>query len=283
MRHALRTALTEKFCLLLDQFRRVTDTRIVFYDADGHLLKVGLDRPDCLYCQIVQGELYGPELCHRMNVDGREAARGKNMHCYQCSAGLLEVVIPIHTGGYLLGYAMIGQIRTYRFPPPTVLQDWAEARGGTSLKRAYMALPIVTPERLDAITTFLSMLVDSIVSHHMVTLQGDSCIVAAISYIRGNLGTPLSLPEVAREIGRSPFSVSHAFRKHLQTTFRNVVIEMRLARAEELFTSDPGLTVTDVSERVGFDDPFYFSRVYRKHRGEPPSDLLKRLRALTPG
>ena len=44
MRHALRTALTERVCLLLDQFRAITDTRIVFYDTQGNLLKAGLDQ-----------------------------------------------------------------------------------------------------------------------------------------------------------------------------------------------------------------------------------------------
>ena len=122
------------------------------------------------------------------------------------------------------------------------------------------------------------MLVDSIVSHHMVSLQGDSCVVAAIDYMTEHVAEPLTLPLVARQIGRSPFSVSHAFRKHLQTTFKNVLTEMRLARAEELLTSEPSLTVAEVAERVGFDDPFYFSRVYRKHRGQPPSDLIRRLR-----
>ena len=282
MKHALRTALTDKVHLFLDQFRRATDTRIVFYDTQGSLLKAGLDRPDCTYCQLIQNELYGPELCHRMNVEGREAARGKGMHCYQCLAGLMEVVIPISTGGYLLGYAMIGQIRTRKPPPPNVLKDWAKNHGDARLKRAYLSLPYVTPDRLEALTAFFSMLVDSVISNHMVSLQGDSCLVGAIGYMNAHIGEQLTLPMVAHKINRSPFSVSHAFRKHLQTTFKNVLTEMRLARAEEHFTADPNLTIAEVSGLVGFEDPFYFSRVYRKHRGEPPSDLLKRLRDVSP-
>jgi len=29
--------------------------------------------------------------------------------------------------------------------------------------------------------------------------------------------------------------------------------------------------VKEVAERVGFEDPLYFSRLYRKHRGSSPS------------
>jgi AraC-like DNA-binding protein len=282
MRQSLRTALTEKVCLLLDQFRGITDTRIVFYNTQGNLLKAGLDRPDCAYCQLVQNELYSPESCCAATLSGREAAHGKAMHCYECPAGLVEVVIPIHSGGCPLGYAMIGQIRMRKVPPQGVLLDWTKRHGDARLRRAYLSLPLVTTDRLDAICSFLSMLVDSIVSHHLVSLQGDSCVVAAIDYMTAHIGEPLVLPQVARQIGRSPFSVSHAFRRCLQTTFKGVLTEMRLARAEELLATNPHLTVAAVSEQVGFDDPFYFSRVYRKHRGVPPSELLKRLRAATP-
>ena len=176
---------------------------------------------------------------------------------------------------------MIGQIRTRKSPPQDLLHDWKQRHGDNRLKSAFHALPLVSDERLDALTSFFAMLVDYLVSNHLVSLQGDSCIVAAIEYMEAHLHEPLTLDEVASQVNRSRFSVSHAFRKHLQATFKHILIELKLSRADEYFAQDPSVTVAEVAYRLGYDDAFYFSRLYRKHRGEPPSHVLKRLRADT--
>jgi AraC-like DNA-binding protein len=33
------------------------------------------------------------------------------------------------------------------------------------------------------------------------------------------------------------------------------------------------MTVKEAASRVGFDDEFYFSRIFRKYKGVPPSKL----------
>jgi AraC-like DNA-binding protein len=84
---------------------------------------------------------------------------------------------------------------------------------------------------------------------------------------------PLSLDEAARLAGRSRSTVSHLFRRALGRSFKRSQIETRLERADELFHADPHITVREVAYRVGYDDPLYFSRIYKKHRGVPPSEM----------
>jgi len=55
-----------------------------------------------------------------------------------------------------------------------------------------------------------------------------------------------------------------------------VRIEMALDKADEYFRNDAGMRVSEVASRLGFDDPLYFSRLYRKHRGVPPSRRVRR-------
>ena len=47
------------------------------------------------------------------------------------------------------------------------------------------------------------------------------------------------------------------------------ILSMRLERARHLLRSD-GLTVSQVAYEVGFRDPAYFSRVFKKQYGQPP-------------
>jgi len=35
-----------------------------------------------------------------------------------------------------------------------------------------------------------------------------------------------------------------------------------------------GVTVREIAFELGFKDPYYFSRLYRKHRGHPPSQTI---------
>jgi len=277
MQSVLHTVLTPEVNELLDQFSQATGTRIVFYDAAKKLLKAGMDSPDCAYCQLLQSELYGAGRCHEMNFTGRQA------HHYECHAGLHEAVIPVYSEGCLLGYAMIGQIRTRPSIPAPLLKDWQACHGNRRLSEAFRSVPLVSEERLEALISFFCLLMDYVVTKHLVFLQGNSCVVAAIEYMANHLAEPLTLPEVAAKVNRSIYSLSHAFQKHLQTTFKRVLTEMKLSKAEEMLAEDPDLTVAEVAERLGYDDPFYFSRIFRRQRGEPPSELKKRVQKLHSG
>ncbi len=47
---------------------------------------------------------------------------------------------------------------------------------------------------------------------------------------------------------------------------------MRLSRAKELLTLTPR-SVEDIAATVGFDDPYYFSRLFRRKEGMSPTQF----------
>jgi AraC-like DNA-binding protein len=49
-----------------------------------------------------------------------------------------------------------------------------------------------------------------------------------------------------------------------------LLIRLRLQRAMDLLQQGTH-NVAETSHAVGYDDPFYFSRLFRKHMGVPPS------------
>ena len=52
-------------------------------------------------------------------------------------------------------------------------------------------------------------------------------------------------------------------------------IEAKLDKAEEYFRTIPGISIGEVSEKLGYDDQFYFSRIYKKFRKIPPKEYIK--------
>ena len=98
-------------------------------------------------------------------------------------------------------------------------------------------------------------------------------VVEAVSeIIRSRFAEDLSLDSVAREVRISPFYLSRIFRQVTGATFIDYLTAIRIRKAKELLR-DPQYSVKEVSNLVGYSDPSYFSRVFRRVGGLPPSRL----------
>ena len=76
---------------------------------------------------------------------------------------------------------------------------------------------------------------------------------------------------------RLGFSESQVYRKLKAITGKSTALfirSVRLQRAKELILTTE-LTISEISYEVGFNDPSWFSRVFKEEFGYPPSDLHK--------
>ncbi len=76
--------------------------------------------------------------------------------------------------------------------------------------------------------------------------------------------------DVARLCGMNVSTFSRSFRKEYKTTFRNYLINYRIFKARELL-QDPNAMVKGIAYTVGFHDPSYFTRTFRRIVGIVPS------------
>lgn len=88
--------------------------------------------------------------------------------------------------------------------------------------------------------------------------------------------TDLNLDEVSKKNNISYFYLSHLFKKELKTTFSNYLNNLRMDAAAKLL-KDRSLTVSQVSHSCGFEDPGYFSKVFKKHHGKSPVDYRSKI------
>lgn len=86
-------------------------------------------------------------------------------------------------------------------------------------------------------------------------------------YIQQNMhSSKLSLSSVAREFYISPGHLSRLFKQETNQTFVNYVTKIRMNKAMELL-KETDLKVYQVGEKVGIDDPHYFSIIFKKFTG----------------
>lgn len=100
-----------------------------------------------------------------------------------------------------------------------------------------------------------------------------SPIAAALDYIAANLGDPLTVTELAKQVNLSSSAFSRLFRKVTGCSPYQFVKEKRLNLARQLL-DDGRLGVTDVSRTVGYTSLSHFIKEFRNRFGATPGDYV---------
>ena len=175
---------------------------------------------------------------------------------------------------------MIGQFRSNDEVPDCMLKRCATAEQRARLGAAFHALPKINAEKLENMLGLFKMLIDYISVRELAVLQGDRLRHDIDRYLEQHCTEEIRLPEMARKLGRSVSTISQFLRRNYQTSFKELLIERRLEKAEEYWRANPEATVGEAAFAAGFTDQFYFSRVFRKRRGLPPGEYRDRKRSV---
>lgn len=96
-------------------------------------------------------------------------------------------------------------------------------------------------------------------------------VVRAQNYIQENFQRDLSLDEVSRQLDLSPYYFSKLFKEETGSNFVEYVTSLRMERAKQLLTEE-GRSMKEICAEVGYSDPNYFSRIFKKNMGVTPTE-----------
>jgi len=100
--------------------------------------------------------------------------------------------------------------------------------------------------------------------------RADSRIERMTAFLRERLDQPVTRRDLARAFSITPEHVNAVFKRELGVTPTQFVHRERVLRAWRLLREE-GLSVKEAAARVGFGDAFYFSKVFKRILGVPPS------------
>ncbi len=103
-----------------------------------------------------------------------------------------------------------------------------------------------------------------------ITNSSEELVASIKKYISNNYSTDISLNLIADKYNISPNYLSRVFKAYTNECFKSYVTKMRMEKAFELIMNSE-LKLYDVSEIVGYEDPKYFSKVFKNYFGFPPS------------
>jgi AraC-like DNA-binding protein len=113
---------------------------------------------------------------------------------------------------------------------------------------------------------------------HLLASAGDTRRISrAIGRLRDHFDAPLKIDDIARELGMSVSGFHHHFKSVTAMSPLQFQKQIRLQEARRLMLGED-LDAASAAARVGYEDPAYFSREYKKHFGAPPQRDIARLR-----
>ena len=96
-------------------------------------------------------------------------------------------------------------------------------------------------------------------------------------YLQNNYIHPISSEVLAGVFGYVPSYLSKVFRQIKGITPSEYLVRLRVDRARELWRENPDRLVKDIAEEVGYNDQYYFSKVFKKESGQGPKDYQRSL------
>ncbi|WP_256757029.1 AraC family transcriptional regulator [Cohnella sp. WQ 127256] len=95
-----------------------------------------------------------------------------------------------------------------------------------------------------------------------------------IRYLESHYSDKLSIEQAAKYVNLSSFHFCKTFKKITGRTFIEYVNLYRMNEADRLLLEST-LSVTEIAERIGCDNPNYFTKLFKRYKGMTPSQWRK--------
>ncbi|HCM27528.1 MAG: hypothetical protein A2Z99_13910 [Treponema sp. GWB1_62_6] len=115
----------------------------------------------------------------------------------------------------------------------------------------------------------------SMIIHRLVYAEEPSRRLSVVQdFIIQHYAEPISLTRLAVLVRLNPRYFGNWFSDRMGMTVKEYINRIRIRKATDLLATG-GFNVAEAAYDSGFEDVFYFSKVFKKIAGFPPSDLLR--------
>lgn len=105
----------------------------------------------------------------------------------------------------------------------------------------------------------------------------DTEMELALEYFNTNYNKDLNIEDYAASRGMSVSWFIRTFKQYAGTTPMQYIVALRITNAQMLLETT-NYNVTEIGNFVGYDNPLYFSRIFKKQKGFSPSEYRKQLK-----
>jgi len=108
--------------------------------------------------------------------------------------------------------------------------------------------------------------------------ESNPVVRKALQYLSKNLNKKLSLRQIANEVGYSPTYLTTLFKKETNYSPLSYFSHLKILKACEFLDYTP-MKIKEISFHLGYSDPYYFTRDFKKKMGLSPRQYRNRMRS----
>ena len=98
----------------------------------------------------------------------------------------------------------------------------------------------------------------------------------ALAYMQQRYQEPITRQEIATAVNTNASYLSRIFSQEVGITLWDFLARLRMQVAQELLLSySTSKSITEIALHVGYNDPAYFCKVFKKHTGVSPKVYRK--------
>ena len=248
----------------MDNLCTLTGINFEILDANFHFLY--RCKNETLFCATIQNDIIGANKCISSDTNILEECKLNRCFCsHLCHAGLKDAATPIIKNDVIVGYIVMGQIRT-DFTTNEIRQklSWMD-KDIDKLMKYYDELPVVTDAQLNSLSNLLS----HIMFDNAIEIGYNDFILFATTYIKDNLGSDLSISNLCNTLHVSKNFLYKSFHENRGCTVNEYINKQRIKQAQKLIkeTDNP---IYQIAEMVGIPNYTYFCRLFKKITGLSP-------------
>lgn len=100
-------------------------------------------------------------------------------------------------------------------------------------------------------------------------------LLKALMFMQDNWQQEITLTSLANQAFVSPSHLSYLFKNTLNSSFKQILAELRIEHAKHMIEQNPNIRITDLCLEVGFGDLSHFEKIFRRFTGMSPRDYKK--------
>lgn len=220
---------------------------------------------------VIDGEAYMENFQGRQNfLPGHMyLIPAGSRYSYACTSVIHKFYLHFNLD-LLPGVDLFGRLGTFRQLPyePELLKDLLDAAQEETISGVLRLKTIVW----DVVNRFFQETVKG--DEYLESFKGYYRQQEVFQYLSAHLSAGLKIPELAAALNLPAHQLSRSFRQDTGMGLKEYMEQLLQKRARQLLLRTT-LPIGEISELLGFSDPFYFSRFFKKFEQLSPREYRK--------
>lgn len=265
---------------ILSDISAVTGLQIALYSGNlAYLCSCGTMSSICVQ---LRKDPHFLEQCKQCSKHGQSVCSKTNStYIYKCHIGFTEIIIPIFENGVIIGYIYTGQILHHNDVADIKAKLKTYAKfcdiNVDILYNKLDKVPVLTQEYIDSCLKVIGMCIPYLELSRLVKNNPQITHKRFKNYLDYNYTRNLSSKHLCEVMHISRSQLYNISIKTLGMSSSEYILRKRI-EASKTYLETHNINISDIAERVGFDNANYFTRMFKKHTGLTPSEYRNQKR-----